>query len=55
MYTGYLLPISVQGHFEVIQCTCLKMACKSKAAGHKAKQSEIWGVVCSRNICIGYL
>ncbi len=26
----------------VIRCTCLKMACSSKAAGHRVKRSEIW-------------
>ena len=44
---GYNWPCRVQGYFGVIQCTCLKMACISKTAGHKAKQSNvglgIWG------------
>ena len=35
-------PCGVQGQFGVIQCTCLKMACISKRAGHRAKRSEIW-------------
>ena len=38
---------SVQRHFEVIQCTCLKMTCITTKACRRAKQSEIWylGVV----------
>ena len=32
MYMGYLWPFSVQGHFDVIRCTCLKIACNSKMA-----------------------
>ena len=33
---------SVQGHFEVIRYICVKMACKSKPAGHRAKRAYIW-------------
>ena len=32
---------SVQGHFEVIRYICVKMACKSKAAGHRTKRAYI--------------
>ncbi len=32
---GYLWPFSVQSHFGVIWCTCLKMACNSKTADRK--------------------
>ena len=39
---GDIGPFSVQGHFGVIRCTCLKMACNSKVASRRAKQSEIW-------------
>ncbi len=39
---GYLSPYSVQGNFGVIWCTCHKIACSSKTAGHRAKQIEIW-------------
>ena len=42
------------GHFKVIRCTCLKMNCKSRNAGHRAQLIKIWdsggGVV----ICILY-
>ncbi len=41
MYMGYLSPFGVEGHFEVIRCTCLKMACKSYMANRRAKLSEI--------------
>ncbi len=42
IYMGYLWPFSVEGHLGVIRCTCLKVACNSKMAGHRAKRSEIW-------------
>ncbi len=41
-YIGYLGPRSVQCHFGVIQCTCLKMLCNSKTPGCQAKQIEVW-------------
>ena len=37
MHMGYLW-----GHFGVIQCTCLKMACNSKMVNGRATRSEIW-------------
>ncbi len=39
---GVPLTFSVQGHFGVIQCACLKMACNSKRDDYRAKQTEIW-------------
>ena len=41
-YMGYLWPCKVQGHFLVIWCTFLKMACTFKTSGRKAKLTEIW-------------
>ncbi len=35
-------PCRVQGHFRVIQCTCLKISCISKRAGRRAKWTEIY-------------
>ena len=37
IYMGYIWPCKVQGRFGVIRCTC-----SSKAAGYRAKLSEIW-------------
>ncbi len=39
---GYLWPCSLQGHFRLLQCTYLQMACNSKAAGHRSKRTGIW-------------
>ncbi len=35
-----LIMLIVQGHFKVIQYTCLKMVCNSKLAGRRAKRTE---------------
>ncbi len=35
-------PCRVPGHFWVIWCSCLKMACNSKTDGRRVKQSEIY-------------
>ena len=40
-YMGCISPCGVQSHFGVIQCTFLKMACNSKAAGRRLKWTEI--------------
>ncbi len=53
IYMWYLWPFSVQGHFGVIQCACLNMACNSKTAGHRPEQSEIWD--CDSRPYGGYL
>ncbi len=42
MYMRYIWPFSVDGHFQITQCTCLRMVRKSKIAGKRAKTSEIW-------------
>ncbi len=41
-YMGYFCPGRVQGHFGVIQHTCLEIPCISKTAGQRAKLTEIW-------------
>ncbi len=47
MCIGHLCHFSAQRDIGVIWCTCLKMACNSKMAGHKKKRILIWdsGVV----------
>ncbi len=49
---GYLWPFSVQRHFQIIQCTCLKMSCNSKMVSIWSKRVK-FGVSCS--MCMGYL
>ncbi len=39
---GISLILSVEGHFEGIQCACLKMSCTSKKAEFRPKLFEIW-------------
>ncbi len=56
IYMGYLdWPFSVQGHFGVIRCTCLKLACKSKMGVCRAKLIEISKSWVWCYIYIGYL
>ena len=57
MYTGYLRLFYVKGHFEVIWCIYVKMACNSKTACRRLKQTEIWdsGGSCSTSMYMGYL
>ncbi len=38
----YLSPCGDQGHFGVILCNCLEIACNSKTDGCRAKLIEIW-------------
>ncbi len=48
MYMWGTFDLSVQGHFDVIWCTCLKIACNLLMAGRRAEQIEIcdlWIVV----------
>ncbi len=33
--------VHVQGHFGIIYCTCLKLACNMNT-GHRAQWTEIW-------------
>ncbi len=42
MHTGYVWPVSIQGHLGDIRFTCLKMAGNSKMAGCRARRNEIW-------------
>ena len=37
MYMGHICPFSVQGHFGVIRCTCLKLDCTSDTPGRTEK------------------
>ncbi len=46
---------SVPGHFNVIWCTCLKMACNSKTAVCRKKRSEIWKSGVAVNMYMEYL
>ena len=44
-YVGYIWPCMVQGHFEIIWCTFLIIACISKKVSHRhdrVENSEIW-------------
>ncbi len=52
MYMGYLWPFGVQGHFGVIQCTCVKMACSSKKLSETDWNLGLRGTC---NIYMGYL
>ncbi len=54
-YIGYLWLCSVQGHFGVIRCTCLKMACNWETDARRGKPTEIWGLGGTSNTHMGYL